>query len=158
MLKRLAIFACFIVAYASYPASAGAQQESRSWLPRIFSGDDTKDSISARAQTKSSGTKSAEDSSWWLPWKSEDKPKAKSSRPVGSAIGRMGRTTKKWWENSVDFINPFNDAPKPPPQQGYVPQNEKKKASSGGFFSWLAPPEEKRIESVNDFLSLPMPE
>lgn len=157
MFARLLILAVASFAFGFNHSPLWAQQESKSWLPRIFSSDDDKASGGFTTPGSSSTSKSASDSSWWTPWKSDSKPKAKSSKTNGSMIGRMGRTTKKWWSNSLDFVNPFNDAPKPKQPNGYAPQNNTKK-TGGGLFGWMAPEEDKEIRSVNDFLSLPMPE
>jgi hypothetical protein len=82
-------------------------------------------------------------------------------------MNRMGNTTKKWMNNTADFLNPFNDGkPDSAQKQGYqahgyqtqawsnrAPKEEKK-----SMFGWMwAEEEEKPISSVNDFLAQPMP-
>jgi hypothetical protein len=88
-------------------------------------------------------------------WSKKAKKQPQKKQP--SMVSRVGATSKRWWENTVDFVNPFNDAP--PPKQGYQPQNVTKKSTSGsGMFGWMW--REEVVESpttVNDFLRQPKP-
>ena len=78
-----------------------------------------------------------------------------TSKPAG--FSKFGTATKKFWSDTVDFINPF-DQPAQAQKQGYRPQDMEQSRSSGGFFSWLKPkPPEKEINDVNGFLSQPRP-
>ncbi|MEZ6135041.1 MAG: hypothetical protein R3C53_09050 [Pirellulaceae bacterium] len=83
--------------------------------------------------------------------------KAKPASKQPSMMSRMGATSKRWWDNTVDFVNPFNDAP--PAKQGYQPQSTTKKSTAGsGMFGWMW--REEVVESpttVNDFLRQPKP-
>lgn len=76
---------------------------------------------------------------------------------------KMGSTTKKWMNNTADFLNPFNDGkPKESQTHGYQTDywadRNKLKEEKSGMFDWMwKKEEEKKISSVNDFLAQPMP-
>lgn len=92
------------------------------------------------------------------------KPKTSSSKGP-SMLQKMGKTTKQFWGNTVDFINPFDSNSKPQKSQGYQllnsgyqPQKQKMEKAGSGPLGWLW--REQTIESptnVNDFLRLPRP-
>ncbi len=76
-------------------------------------------------------------------------------------LGRMGQSTRRAWNSTTDFLNPFNDAPADkspqsyqPAEQGYQPQNINKTTKSGsGPFGWMWREEQtERPASVNEFL------
>ena len=68
----------------------------------------------------------------------------------------MGKSSKKFWNSTVDFLNPFDSEPKPK-QQGYQPQNTKTSTGSGPF-GWLWREEKTETPAtVNDFLRQPRP-
>jgi hypothetical protein len=73
----------------------------------------------------------------------------------------MTSTSKRWWDNTTDFLNPFNDAKpeKKPVESDWWSERNKPKEEPKGMFSWMRGEEkkEKEIKTVNDFLSLPMP-
>jgi hypothetical protein len=74
-----------------------------------------------------------------------------------SGFSKFSTATKKFWSDTADFINPF-DQPAQPQKQGYRPQDMEQSRSSGGFSSWFKPkPPEKEIHDVNGFLSQPRP-
>lgn len=80
---------------------------------------------------------------------------AKSKQP--SALSRFGSASKKFWSDTVDFVNPF-DRPKKAPKQGYRPQDLEEQRSKSGIFSWFSSrPEKQEFEDVNGFLSQPRP-
>ncbi len=87
--------------------------------------------------------------------------KNKSGRAKESMFAKAGRNTKKFWNSTVDFLNPF-DAPAAKPtlgNQGYQPQvlNQTQKSGDGPL-GWLW--QERTIEkppTVNEFLRLPRP-
>lgn len=130
------------------------------WNP--FAGSSTTSSSDAGVRESSffnGGSKSAKakESSWTLPkmpWSADSKP---NTRQGPSTFSRMGKSTKKMWNSTVDFINPF-DSPKSPTTQGYQPQYAEKSSSGGGPLGWLW--REEKVESpttVNDFLRQPRP-
>ncbi len=88
-----------------------------------------------------------------MPWsveRQEIAPKPQSTGP--SMIGKMGQSTKRAWNNTVDFLNPFDPAPAEPLQQGYQPQNTTTKSGSG-MFGWMWREETTETPaSVNEFL------
>jgi hypothetical protein len=89
-------------------------------------------------------------------WTVDSKPSSSQKSP--SAISRIGKTSKRWWDNTVDFVNPF-DTPNKKFKQGYQPQYEQPQSKSGsGLFGWMW--REETVESpttVNDFLRQPRP-
>lgn len=93
-----------------------------------------------------------------LPTWSKTKSKSKSS------FSKMGTTTKKWMNNTADFLNPFNDSkPKVSQAHGYqsdtwANRNKVKEEKSSGMFGWMWQEEElPKDQTVNDFLRNPMP-
>ena len=100
-----------------------------------------------------------------MPWTSSAKNASGAipRRRGPSMLSRMGSTTRRWWDNTIDFVNPF-DSPKSTLGRGYQPQNlntpyAKKKTSSGkGPFGWLWREEQiERPTSVPDWLKQPRP-
>ncbi len=133
-------------------AKSSAEPETRS---SSFFGAST---IKSKSSTSTSGSKSGS-SMFKLPSWSKSKSKSKSS------VSKMGRSTKKWMNNTADFLNPFNDSkPEPAPLHGYQTdywsnRNKPKEEKSSGMFGWMwKEEEEQKISSVNDFLKQPMPD
>ena len=151
------LLSCLVICVLSN--SRLAAQESTSWWPFGSSEKTETRSSSYFSGTKSKGKTS---SSWFkLPaWTSKSKPKAKSQGT--SVVSRAGKTSKKWLDNTVDFMNPFNDT-KPAQAHGYQSgnwssRNKPKEEKPAGMFDWMWQEEEPEISSVNDFLALPTPE
>ena len=76
-----------------------------------------------------------------------------------TVLGKLGQSTKRAWNNTLDFMNPFDQASETKPSeyqplhQGYQPQNSKSTSKSSGLFGWMwreETPEEPA--SVNEFL------
>lgn len=87
-----------------------------------------------------------------MSWTSSDQPTAKEP----SMLGRMGQSTKKAWNSTVDFLNPFDSktssSSSSSRSQSYQSQSKTTKSGSG-MFGWLW--REETIEtptSVNEFL------
>ncbi len=129
-----------------------AQEKSKSWLPKMFN--------RSTAESSPAPSKSASDTDS-IPWYKQFGPTKETASPPKqrsstSTLGKIGQTSKRWWDNTVDFINPFNDKPKsspPPKNQGYAPQNEKKQSEGGGLFGWAKPEKTPaKPKSVNEFL------
>ncbi len=136
-------------------APTGFSQESKaSWNP-FSKGDSADDGSTIRESSffNGSGGKSMFKLPK-LPWFSKDS----SSKPKSeSALSRMGKTTKRWWSNTVDLMNPF-DSPAPKRNQGYQPQNMQRKSSGGGPLGWLWREEPRENPTtVNEFLRQPRP-
>lgn len=134
-------------------------QESNSWWP--FGGSDKTETRSS-SYFGSSKSKSKTSSSWmkWPSWSSKSKSKSNTRSP--SVVSRAGQTSKRWWSNTVDFMNPFNDS-KPAQSHGYESdywstRNKPKEDSSSGMFGWMWKEEKQEVASVNDFLALPIPQ
>lgn len=96
-----------------------------------------------------------------LPSSSSEVTTAAATEPSRgpSLLSRMERSTQRAWHNTTDFLNPFNDTPPPPQQQGYQPQNLHKTSSSGsGLFGWMWREEKtEQPASVNEFLRMERP-
>ncbi len=94
------------------PLSAGLEaQESKPWWQFGKS-----DKSEMRSRSDTGGTKADSGTAptgFNLPF-SPSRSKTKSQSQTNSAIVRAGKTSKKWWDNTVDFMNPFNDS-KPAP-------------------------------------------
>lgn len=137
------------------PAASGQESsasESQWWNPATW-GDGDK-TVRKSSYFSGSNQKSGESKSWLSfpkgPWSASDKPAASSSGP--SVFSRMGNTTKQAWNKTADFLNPFDDQPTPPPQQGYQPQNTTTKKGTG-MFGWMWREETTETPaSVNEFL------
>lgn len=90
-----------------------------------------------------------------MPWSSSDASKPRKSGP--SMLSKMGQSTKRMWNSTVDFMNPFNNGPAPARTHGYQPQNTQKK-SGGGPFGWMWREETTETPAtVNDWLRQPNP-
>ncbi|MFN3190506.1 MAG: hypothetical protein ACE361_08280 [Aureliella sp.] len=73
-------------------------------------------------------------------------------------LTKMGNASKKFWANTVSFVNPFDNKAQPVQrQQGYVPQRQLQETKKGGFFSWMTPDPEPQFDDVNGFLGLSRP-
>lgn len=99
-----------------------------------------------------------------MPWSGDKKDKGAEQQVVDpnvattqsssapSMFNKMSQTTKRTWNNTVDFLNPFEKKPAQPVQQGYQPQNMTKKKGSG-MFGWMWREETTETPtSVNEFL------
>ena len=96
---------------------------------------------------------------------SSDGTATTASAPVTkkpSTFSKIGSQTKRFWNGTIDFLNPFDGKTsnnKPAMYgQGYQPQSQANQAESGSRFGWLwgnAKPEEPA--SVNEFLRMPRP-
>ena len=91
--------------------------------------------------------------SWKLPTWSATKSKPKQKNTTG--FGSIRKTSKRWWNNTVDFINPFDSEPEAKPQ-GYRPQDLVEESSGG--WSWFGSTKPKENPTtVTDFLKQPRP-
>lgn len=106
--------------------------------------------------------------SWPKPsWPSWMKSSGKSSSRSGSSnTSTWSRSTKRWWKNTTSMLNPF-------PAKGSGSVSSDVSGFSGGYssssssgasnssswslFNWWGVPEEKKLETPNDFFSLPKP-
>ncbi len=149
------LFCCLMLCICS--ASQVEAQESTSWLP--FGALEKSET---RSSSYSSGTKpDSKPSSLWFKWpsgSSEAKPKSSMS----AAASRAGRKSKKWLDNTVDFMNPFGDE-EHAQAHGYQPnflreRNKAKKAKSSGMFDWTRKEEDPGPASVNEWGEQPRPE
>ncbi len=108
MLKRMQVL-CFVV--VALVASSGWSQEkttSSAWWPfSMASSTESKSSKPTYSPARPSKSTSEEDSWFQLPTWMKPKPKSKWEPSMSTKIRK---TSKKWWDNTVDFLNPFNDA------------------------------------------------
>lgn len=159
---------CLVSPTSLRPAHAQEAPSATSswWNPMTWgassSDPSVRDSTYFNGEPKKANNKS---SSWSLPklsWGAAEKaPTARSTQSrAPSMFKKMGQSTRQAWHNTTDFLNPFNDAPAPPVNQGYQPQKLDKKTSSsgGGMFGWMKPKEPvEKPASVNDWLSQERP-
>lgn len=169
---KLKLPVLFLLVFAFGVSALGQDSDKPSWIPfaRQSDGDTVRKSAffdggtgdeasgfhlpkwswpsSSKKATKATGASSAAVTT--------KKPPEKSSW-ARSTFGTMGATTKKFWGETVDFLNPF-DNKREPRQQGYQPQSLTESKEDSRFFSWLTPePPESEPQSVNDFLRMPRP-
>lgn len=148
-----------VLPMASQVARAQEKDAKTSWNPFKLASFEKSEPVASSSDVRKSSffSDAKEDKPLFsmpkLTWsKQELNPKPKGE----GTMSKLGKTSKKWWNNTVSFLNPF-DKPKPLPQQGYQPQNAKAK-SGGGAFGWLW--REETIETptnVNEFLSQERP-
>jgi hypothetical protein len=132
----------------------GYSQDSKSWWNPFASSSSSSSSSKTRDSqyfSNNSGMKMPEFkmSTWGT---SNSKPKKKQP----SAMSRMSSTTKRWWDNTVDFMNPFDNKPAPKPKSSY--HSQKQPTENKGMFSWMW--QEEKTESpttVKEFLRNPRP-
>lgn len=139
------------------------QEKSKSWFSKMFSRSAEENSSGTNSEASPSARQPQEKTGWSMPMTKKDVPASLASTPKrkSSTFGKIGQTSKRWWDNTVDFVNPFNDNPKPPKQQGYVPQSQLDEAQNkkGGLFGWARrEPEPEPIRSPIEFLKQPRPE
>lgn len=135
------------------------------WNPMTWGAGSTDPSVRSSSyfngESKQDNSKPAAWSLPKLPWGASDKePAARAAQPRSpSMFKKMGQSTRQAWDSTTDFLNPFNDAPPAPKNQGYQPQKlDKKSSNSGGMFGWMKPqPPAEKPASVNDWLSQERP-
>jgi len=98
-----------------------------------------------------------------LPSSSKKTAPAKAAAP--STLQKMATGTKTMFAKTADALNPFDDAKDKQPvrvtgsKNAFRQASAKKKAGSSSWMSSLwKPQEEKKVGSVNDFLSQPRPQ
>ncbi|MEQ1826045.1 MAG: hypothetical protein ABL921_08865 [Pirellula sp.] len=68
-------------------------------------------------------------------------------------MGKISKTSKRWWNNTLDALDPYPD-PKPS-KYSSMSESEKKK---GNWFTGMFQREEpKKIETVSDWLKQETP-
>ncbi len=76
--------------------------------------------------------------------------KSRVRRKEPSTFAKMTEGTKDFFGKTYDVLTPWdNNKPKKPPTHMGVSRRSK---SDSGFFDWFGGKEEKKIETVNDFL------
>lgn len=69
----------------------------------------------------------------------------------------MGSTSKRWWNNTTEYLNPFDSEPAPK-AHGYQPQLQTQTKSGSGMFGWMGREERnEEPKDVNEFLRQPRP-
>jgi len=100
----------------------------------------------------------------WPSWmKSSEKTSSRSSN--SSTMSNWNRSTRRWWKNTSKMLNPFASTPSGSKSSvesgfngGYSSRGSADTStSSWGLFNWWSVPEEKKLETPNDFFSLPKP-
>lgn len=97
-------------------------------------------------------------------WPSWMKSSGRSSSSSSSSSS-WSRSTKRWWKNTTKMLNPF-----PSSSNGVVSSTDSlgggyssgtssstASSSSWSLFNWWGEPEEQKLETPNDFFSLPKP-
>ncbi len=145
----------FMLSLVYFAGSIQAQTtDSTSWWnPTTWGADDG--SVRESSYFSDSAKKSEDKPLFSLPklsWPSSDKVATAPVKSSPSMLSKMGQSTKRAWGNTVDFLNPFDDKPAKPVQQGYQPQNTTTKQGPG-MFSWMWREETTETPtSVNEFL------
>jgi hypothetical protein len=101
----------------------------------------------------------------WPSWmKSSGTTSSRSSQP--STLSNWNRSTKRWWKNTTRMMNPFSSSSASSSSSsgsgfhsGYSAKEPTSSSGSSGWglFNWWSVPEEKKLETPNDFFSLPQP-
>lgn len=132
---------------------ATAQEEGKSrWNPFSTANDDSEVRQSSFFDGKS------EDSEPMIKLPKLNFFGSKKSKKGPSTLGKMTASSKRMWNSTVDFLNPFDSkAPQPQRQMGYQPQAAEPEKK--GMFNWLWKPSKdpEELSNVNDFLSQPRP-
>ncbi len=163
MSVNLRIFTLTALLVWLIPQSVMTAQEKTAWW-KPFSSSTTTTSESANATVRKSTQFGGGGSSFFkfpevkMPtWSDKVKTQSEPKKNGPSTLSRMGTTSKRWWNNSVDFINPFDSKPQST-QQGYQPQNNKTSKKGTGPFGWMWREEKTEApNNVNDFLKQPRP-
>ncbi len=148
-MSRIASICSCLMLVLLISSESRAQQESKSlWSSMLGRG--SAPSANPKAATADDSAKT----SWLNPFASKSDSAAKAPKRTASTMGKIGQTSKRWWDNTVDFVNPFNDKPKPRTNQGYKPQEQTEISDSGGLFGWTRrdKKETEKPKSVNEFL------
>jgi hypothetical protein len=83
-----------------------------------------------------------------MPW-SKKKGLTTYSRNNSTAWQKMSKTSKRWWNRTTELLDPY---PEPKPLSA-----SDSKSESGWFSGWFGKKDERKFDSVNDFLSQPIP-
>jgi len=171
-LPWMRLFALSYVVLAMQPGCLAQESGGSSWWNPMTWGTGSDSGTGERKSTyfNNGTTASAKEKSGWslptFPWATSEKSTSQSMPQGPTMMSRMGQSTRKAWNSTTDFLNPFNDGPADkssqgyqPAQQGYQPQNLSKTSKSGsGPFGWMWREEQiERPASVNDFLKQERP-
>jgi hypothetical protein len=87
-----------------------------------------------------------------MPWSSSG-PKVNSySKNKTSTMGKISKTSKRWWNNTMEALDPYPD-PKPPKYS-----SESSSEKKGNWFTGMFQRDEpKKIETVSDWLKQESP-
>jgi hypothetical protein len=140
---------------ASSSVSHVQADDSWSWNPFAKSSS-SRDSSPIYSKSSSSGSKS----SWWPSWKAPKMPWTSSGPKVSSynrsktsTWGKINKTTKSWWKNTAEFLDPYPD-PKPPK---YEEPSRSAAKKSNWFTGMFYKEEPKKVETLPEFLSQETP-
>lgn len=110
-------------------------------------------------------SKSSAKSSWLptmkmptMPWSSKS-PRSNSysnsySRSNTSTLGKMSKTTKRWWNTTTEWLDPY---PEPKPQS-YSSSSDSKKSNTNWFTGMFEKEDTNRPMNEIDFLRQPTPQ
>lgn len=159
---NLRIFYLAVVVGCGLNTCGIAQEKSGWWNPFNTTSTETTDGASADNTVRKSSQFGSGGTGFKFPelkmptWSDKVTAKSEPKKPKApSTLNRMGATSKRWWNNTVDFVNPFDSKPEPQ-QQGYQPQNKTTSKKGSGPFGWMWREEQTETPSnVNDFLRQP---
>ena len=117
--------------------------------------------------SKSSGTSAPPTSGWKVPNLLPKSSTAKRRKNQPSTMTKMTQGTKKFFSQTADALNPFDDKPVEQPkitgsnsiftQQRKAFEAEKKQNEISAASWWGGEKKDSKPKSVNDFLSQPRP-
>lgn len=127
--------------------------DSWSWNP--FAKSSSSRDSSPLYTKSSSSSKSSWLPSWKapkMPWDSSGSKISSYQRSKTSTWGKINRTTKTWWRNTSEFLDPY---PEPRPPKYEEPSSSKKQ--SNWFTGMFTKDEPKKVETLPDWLKQETP-
>jgi hypothetical protein len=82
-----------------------------------------------------------------MPWDSSGPRVSSYSKSNTSSLDKMSRTSKKWWKNTTDFLDPYPD-----PKPSKYANNYDKPKKANWFTGMFKKNETKKIETLPDWL------
>ncbi len=151
-MNPISLLLLFCVIFFATPSPMQAD-DSWSWNPFA------KSSSSRDSSPLYSKSVSSSKSTWWPSWKAPKMPWSKSGPSVSSynrskttTWGKINRTTKTWWKNTAEFLDPY---PEPKPPRYEEPSSTSKKTN--WFTGMFQKEEPQKVETVQDWLKQETP-
>ncbi len=86
-----------------------------------------------------------------MPWSSNNQRVTSYPRSNTSTWTKMSKTSKRWWNKTVEMLDPYPD-PKPQTTP-YISNSESRKSKSSWFSGWFSSKETEVPRTANDFLA-----